>query len=266
MTPSSASYDWGDPALAYGETFFDQASGVTLTSRAGSGGMAFIDVTYGLASCSASAPSLVVSPGGGQWAAAGASANYSLTITNLDSLDCDATTFMIDVTVPDGWTAHVDTTVFTIAPGASVATDMTIVSSADASDGVYTSDINAARSGAASGTGTATYVVSAAAANHAPVAVDDNAQTAERTSVTINLLANDSDPDTDPLIVRSVTPARYGDVRINANGTVTYTSKRRSNGTDMFEYVVTDGQAESRAAVHVTLTSNGTANGKGKPK
>ena len=41
--------------------------------------------------------------------------------------------------------------------------------------------------------------------NHLPVAVDDAATTAEDTAATIDVLANDADPDSDTLQVASAT-------------------------------------------------------------
>ena len=56
--------------------------------------------------------------------------------------------------------------------------------------------------------------------NHPPVAQDDTATTAGRgTAVTVDVLANDSDPDGDPLTVTSVTQPAYGSVVVNADNT-----------------------------------------------
>ena len=61
------------------------------------------------------------------------------------------------------------------------------------------------------GTATATVTVTMAATNHLPVAKDDSASTGRSTPVTINVLANDSDPDNDTLTVTGVTsPAWHG--------------------------------------------------------
>ena len=67
------------------------------------------------------------------------------------------------------------------------------------------------------------------------------------------MLANDRDPDADPLTVVSAT-APNGTVVINANGTVTYTPKPNFNGTDTITYTVSDGQGgTSTATVTVTV-------------
>ena len=90
--------------------------------------------------------------------------------------------------------------------------------------------------------------------NPAPVAVSDSAITAEDTPVSINVLANDSDPDGDPLTVISAT-ATNGSVVINANGTLTYTPRLNFSGSDTISYTISDGQGGTRSAtVAVTVT------------
>ncbi|WP_380783642.1 Ig-like domain-containing protein [Sphingomonas sp. R86520] len=92
------------------------------------------------------------------------------------------------------------------------------------------------------------------ATNPAPTAVNDSATTAEDTAVTIAVLANDTDPDGDPLTVTSAT-ALHGSVVRNADGTVTYTPNANYNGTDTISYAISDGQGgTSNATVAVTIT------------
>ncbi len=87
--------------------------------------------------------------------------------------------------------------------------------------------------------------------NVRPVARRDSARTAEDTSVRINLIANDRDPD-GRLVAKSikiVTRPRHGRVRNHRNGTVTYTPASGFTGRDRFRYRVRDDdEARSRAA------------------
>jgi hypothetical protein len=94
-------------------------------------------------------------------------------------------------------------------------------------------------------------------ANAAPVARNDVALLNTAASATINVLANDSDPDGDTLTVTSVTqPASgHGTVTINANGTLTYKQTVFVNGTETFKYTITDGFGETATAT-VTVTVN----------
>ncbi len=91
--------------------------------------------------------------------------------------------------------------------------------------------------------------------NFVPLAVDDAAQTEEQ-PVTIPVLANDSDPDTEPLTVAAVTQGVNGTVVINGDQTVTYTPAAAFLGTDTFTYVAADPRGgQARATVTVTVIS-----------
>ena len=78
--------------------------------------------------------------------------------------------------------------------------------------------------------------------NSAPVADDDTATTAEDGSVQINLLANDSDPDSDSLVATDWTvDTPHGMVIQISDSTVEYEPDEDFNGTDSFTYTVSDG-------------------------
>ena len=92
--------------------------------------------------------------------------------------------------------------------------------------------------------------------NRAPNANDDSVTTNEDTSVTINVLANDTDADADALIVSAVTQGANGTVVINGDNTVTYTPNADFNGGDSFTYTISDEEgASDTATVSVTITS-----------
>ena len=91
--------------------------------------------------------------------------------------------------------------------------------------------------------------------NRPPVAVDDTASTPEETPVTIDVLANDFDPDGDPLTVVAVSVPANGTAVNNGDGTVTYTPNTNFTGTDSFTYTIEDGQGgSSTATVTVEVT------------
>lgn len=90
--------------------------------------------------------------------------------------------------------------------------------------------------------------------NSAPMAVDDDGVTDEDTAVTLDILANDSDPNGDPLTIDSVTQPANGVVSNNGNN-VTYTPTLNFNGTDVFTYTINDGTGGQDTAL-VTLTVN----------
>ncbi len=88
-----------------------------------------------------------------------------------------------------------------------------------------------------------------------PTAVADTATTAPGTSVTIAVLANDTDAAGNTLSLNSVTQGTNGSVVANANGTLTYTPKAGYVGTDSFTYVVSDGKGAATGTVSVAVVA-----------
>jgi Big-like domain-containing protein len=97
------------------------------------------------------------------------------------------------------------------------------------------------------GTATGTVIVTVnPAPNRAPVANPDTANTGT-TPVTINVLANDSDPDGDVLTISGVTQSTLGTV-VNNGTTVTFTPAAGASGTATFTYTISDGHGGSATA------------------
>ncbi|MEM7767128.1 MAG: Ig-like domain-containing protein [Pseudomonadota bacterium] len=135
----------------------------------------------------------------------------------------------------------------TVTPDADFSGDVTFAYSV--SDGARTSD------------GTATVTVEPV--NDAPVASNDVGSTEEDTSVNINVLDNDTDPENDALSVVAIagTAVVAGDsvdvgdamVTLEANGTLTVTPDENFDGNIVFGYSVSDGEATSDATVAVSV-------------
>ncbi|MBW8906223.1 MAG: tandem-95 repeat protein [Betaproteobacteria bacterium] len=105
------------------------------------------------------------------------------------------------------------------------------------------------------GTATGTVTITVTAVNDAPVAVNDSATVVAGGTVTVSVLANDTDIDGPGLSVTSVTQGAHGSVAINPNQTVTYTASLFV-GTDSFTYTVSDGAGgTATATVTVSLTA-----------
>ncbi|NND44824.1 MAG: tandem-95 repeat protein [Xanthomonadales bacterium] len=102
---------------------------------------------------------------------------------------------------------------------------------------------------------TAQVDITIRAPNQPPIAVDDFAQTRKNTAKVIAVLANDSDPDGDPLTIVEIIQGenKMGFVEINADGTVTYTPMAGWWGGDSFQYVISDGRGGTAVA---TVTMN----------
>ncbi|MEM9011053.1 MAG: cadherin-like domain-containing protein, partial [Pseudomonadota bacterium] len=92
--------------------------------------------------------------------------------------------------------------------------------------------------------------------NGAPVAGDDAVQVTSDVAEVISvaaLLANDSDPDGDPLTLASFTQPANGTLIDNGDGTLTYTPNAGYEGPDSFTYTVTDGDQTDTATVNLTV-------------
>ncbi|MYF13747.1 MAG: tandem-95 repeat protein [Acidobacteria bacterium] len=90
--------------------------------------------------------------------------------------------------------------------------------------------------------------------NEAPEAADDEVVTPEDQAVTVDVLANDTDPEGDRLHVRSITAAAHGTTRLVSGGIVMYTPERDFHGADAFTYVASDGRGlRDTATVAVTV-------------
>jgi hypothetical protein len=101
--------------------------------------------------------------------------------------------------------------------------------------------------------GTYSFHLGEAPPNNAPVAVDDEAETDHGVAVTIDVLANDTDPDGDPLVLDGVTQPMNGTAAIQGDQIV-YTPDPGFAGVDAFTYTVTDNRGGfARATVTVTV-------------
>jgi outer membrane protein OmpA-like peptidoglycan-associated protein len=103
----------------------------------------------------------------------------------------------------------------------------------------------------------ATVTVTVQDVNDPPVATDDMIVTVKDAPRVIEVLANDYDPDGDPLtIIEIIQPEnKMGTVVINGDGTVTYTPMPIWWGTDSFQYTISDGRGgTATATVHLEVT------------
>lgn len=95
--------------------------------------------------------------------------------------------------------------------------------------------------------------VRASTNNLSPEANPDLAAATGSTAVAINVLANDRDPNDDPLQVSGVTQPAHGTATL-VSGIVTYTPAAGFTGVDYFEYTAEDGRGgTNRALVRVSI-------------
>jgi len=92
--------------------------------------------------------------------------------------------------------------------------------------------------------------------NRPPTAVDDSYGVDEHWILAVpppGLLANDTDPDGDPLTAILVSGPSHGQVTLAASGAFVYTPDTTFSGSDSFSYKVNDGNDDSGPAT-VTIT------------
>ncbi len=115
---------------------------------------------------------------------------------------------------------------------------------------------------AVNNTTTIQFVLTLSRVNHPPTAVNDFYSPTVNKVFTVpapGVLANDTDPDTNPVDVLSVaavpahTSPANGALVLNANGSFTYTPNPGFSGIDTFTYFVTDGTVNSATSATVTF-------------
>lgn len=95
--------------------------------------------------------------------------------------------------------------------------------------------------------------------NQAPVTQNDSASSNGET-ITIDVLANDSDPEQGELFLVSAT-TEFGTSVVNSDGTLSYTPAAGFEGMDTINYIVKDAQgAQSQGSVSVTVELKQTVN------
>ena len=95
--------------------------------------------------------------------------------------------------------------------------------------------------------------------NRPPNAVNDGANTDEDMAVTVDVRANDTEPDGDTISLPTVTVnANNGSTLVNGDGTITYTPDPDFFGVDSFTYQICDDDAVNQqcSTAIVTVTVN----------
>jgi NPCBM-associated, NEW3 domain of alpha-galactosidase len=149
------------PGLVLGQGYTDSTAGITITPVWADGTRAGVNVAFSAQQCVQAIPAIAISPSQSQWASAGTTLTYTVSVTNYDSLACPSSSFTIQAGAPADWSAALGTAALNVAPGASGSATLSVTSAPTAANGYYTIDLSAtdladaARSAAAS----ATYMV-----------------------------------------------------------------------------------------------------------
>jgi uncharacterized repeat protein (TIGR01451 family) len=101
--------------------------------------------------------------------------------------------------------------------------------------------------------GTATARITVTVANGVPIARTDTVTVTSNAPTPIDVLANDGDPNNDPLTITVDSPPAHGTATVSA-GKVIYTPNTGYHGPDTFHYTVSDGRGGTAGAtVGVTV-------------
>ena len=89
-----------------------------------------------------------------------------------------------------------------------------------------------------------------------PLAGDDVVSTELATAITIDVLANDSDPNDQSLTIADVTQPTQGELVVNEDDTITFIPNEALSGTDTFTYTIVDPDGNlDTATVSVTVST-----------
>lgn len=210
---------------------------VTFTYRAGDpGGLAGIATVYILVQADNDPPVFTSTP----VTSATQNAPYSYAITTAD-VDLGDTRTITATAGPD-W--------LTLAP---TGNGTAVLSGTPANAHVGVHAVSLLVTDEAGAFATQAFTITVANVNDPPLALDDTAATPEDVPVAIAVLANDSDPDGDPLAIAALGLPAHGTAAI-AGHEVSYTPAENYNGTDVFTYTVSDGHGGlDIAAVQVSI-------------
>ncbi len=110
------------------------------------------------------------------------------------------------------------------------------------------------------GAQTAWAVATLDVVDKAPVAADDHFHAASNGQLIVGaakgLLANDFDPDGDPITATSFSSAAHGSLSVSLDGSVTYTPDANYVGTDSFSYFITDGALTATATAYIDVVAD----------
>jgi len=105
------------------------------------------------------------------------------------------------------------------------------------------------------GTDSAGIAITVTSLSDPPVAIDDSAIVIEDSSNNlINVLANDYDPENNPLLITSVTQPTHGTSSTNG-AFVFYTPAPNYNGADSLSYTISDGGSTDSATIIISVTA-----------
>jgi uncharacterized repeat protein (TIGR01451 family) len=181
----------------------------------------------------------------------GGTVTYKLTVSNTGSL---SDTYSVSQS-GNAWATTAPASVGPLAPGHSEVISVTVSVPSGATPGSTDTVVITATSTAGEGSGPSATATLTTTANRAPVALADTYVVTKGMTLSVaapGLLANDNDPDGDPLTVQLQSNVSHGSLSIGTDGAFSYIPGSGYLGEDTFTYQASDGY-ETSAEVTVTL-------------
>lgn len=259
MTPATSTLTgWLDMSLTAGQSYQDSTAGVTFTPTAVSGSGATVQITInGSPSCTASNPTVSVSPSQSQYVTSGTAVNFTMSVKDNDSSSCPATAFNLSNVLPSGWTGVWSTSSLSLSPGKSGVATLTVASPSGTADGSYNVGVSATNSSASSysGSAAATYVINTAQLSISLATNQTNYLPGQTVSIAVTVLYGTT-PDAGASVTATVTAP-------NGKGT-TLSGTTGSNGVALLNYKLSNSAA---AGTYQVQAQAGTSrNGGGRTK
>jgi hypothetical protein len=252
MTPATPTYYWYfDPTLVAGQSFQDSTAGVTIMPTAVSSAGATVQITMNGAVCTASNPSVTVSPSRSQSVTSGTPVTFTATVTDNDSSSCAPATFNLGDSLPSGWAGVWNPTALALSPGKSGSTTLTATSPAGTADGSYNLGVSATNASASSynASATATYVISTPGPLSVSLATNQSSYLPGQTvTVTVTMLSGTL-PDAGASVTVTVTPP--------TRRSTTLSGTTGSNGVASLNYKLSRRAAPGTYQVQVGTTVTG---------
>lgn len=179
--------------LATGASFIDATNGVQVTHQGVSGNTATVAVTIGATSCERRAPSLLATPSSAT-AAAGAAVDYTVSVTNHNTLGCGNGSFTFRQVLPAGFSGSFSSPTVSVGPGATALTNWRVTSGVASAEATYTLDVSAGDGTGATTTAHTALVVVAADRAGPTLTVTNPAAGAVLSGRSVSFSATASDP------------------------------------------------------------------------
>jgi hypothetical protein len=262
---SGASNTYLMAVLPDGDSFVDVFNGVTVRQVGHTDQYATVHVEFdgGSSNCHTSQPSMVASPTS-QSGTPGTSLSYSVTVTNEDSGDCAASSFLLETAAPLEWQATLSDDLMLLAPGETAQTAMSVTSPATAVDGSVGVDVSVLDQLDPSRTTTAsvTYAVATSPDTEPPTTPSGLSASVKGKQVELSW-----SPSNDNVGVQGYQILRDGSIAATTSDTM-YADRDSSGSGTVYNVVAFDAAGNlSAPSSGAVATKNGSSgNGKGKQK